>query len=100
MSGFVVTLLQFDPVSRLATVADWQGYLQKLGITTKLAVKLVTEAALLGSAVEHGLSPELIILSDGARQFDLLVHAPKKNSDIMDKPLNPPLFWCHRQLCR
>lgn len=67
--------LQFDPLSRLATEADWQGYLQRLGITTKLAVKLVTEAALLGSAVEHGLSPELIILSDGARQFDLLVHA-------------------------
>ena len=53
--------LQFDPLSRLATEADWQGYLQRLGITTKLAVKLVTEAALLGSAVEHGLSPELII---------------------------------------
>ena len=79
-----LTKLQFDPLSRLATEADWQGYLQRLGITTKLAVKLVTEAALLGSAVEHGLSPELIILSDGARQFDLLVrnwqNCRKRNS--------------------
>jgi len=67
--------LQFDPVSRIETEADWQGYLQSLGITTKLGVKLVTEAALLGSAIEHGLSPELILLSDGAGQFNLLVHA-------------------------
>ena len=35
----------------------------------------MTEAALLGSAIEHGLSPELIILSDGAKQFAILVHA-------------------------
>ena len=53
--------LQFDPVSRRETEADWQGYLQSLGITTNLGVKLVTEAALLGSAIEHGLSPELIL---------------------------------------
>lgn len=67
--------LQFSPVSRIETEADWQGYIQRLGITSQQAVKLLTEAALLGSAIEHGLSPELIILSDGARQFNLLVHA-------------------------
>jgi hypothetical protein len=38
-------------------------------------VKLVTEAALLGSAIEGGVSPQLIVLSDGARQFAILVHA-------------------------
>ncbi len=38
-------------------------------------MKLVTEAALLGSAIEHGLSPEMIILSDGAKQFALGIHA-------------------------
>lgn len=70
-----LALLQFSPVSRIETEADWQGYLQRLGITSQQAVKLLTEAALLGSAIEHGLSPELIILSDGARQFNLLVHA-------------------------
>ncbi len=55
--------------------AEWQSYLQGLGITSLQAVKLVTEAALLGSAIEHRLSPELIILSDGAKQFAILVHA-------------------------
>ena len=67
--------LEFDPVSRIATEAEWQVYIQRLGITSIQAVKLLTEAALLGSAIEHGLSPNLVILSDGARQFDLLVHA-------------------------
>ena len=105
-----LTKLQFSLVSQIETEADWQGCLQRLGITSQQAVKLLTEAALLltwllkilrfrnggyllawgdllngtavflfasfvGSAIEHGLSPELIILSDGARQFNLLVHA-------------------------
>ena len=46
-----------------------------MGFPCVQGVKLVTEAALLGSAIEHGLSPDLVILSDGARQFDVLVHA-------------------------
>ncbi|MDJ0593611.1 MAG: transposase [Pleurocapsa sp. MO_226.B13] len=54
---------------------EWSQYLEALCITSKQAIKLVTEAALLGSAIEHGLSTELIVLSDGAKQFAILVHA-------------------------
>ena len=54
---------------------EWSKYLGALGIASLSAVKLVTEAALLGSAIEHGLSPEMIVLSDGAKQFAILVHA-------------------------
>ncbi len=43
----------------------------------------MTEAALLGSAIEHGVSPDLIVLSDSAKQFAILVHA---------------LCWVHRSL--
>jgi hypothetical protein len=53
----------------------WKGYLETLTITAPQAVRLVTEAALIGSSIEHGISPELIILSDGAPQFVLFVHA-------------------------
>lgn len=53
----------------------WQGYLESLKITAPQAVRLTTEAALIGSAIEHGISPELIVLSDGAPQFVLFVHA-------------------------
>ena len=69
-----------------ASLADtdeaWRQYLEKLEIKSFNAVKLVSEAALLGSAIEHGLSPDLVILSDGARQFAILTHA---------------LCWVHRE---
>ncbi len=54
---------------------EWNEYLETLGIASFQAIKLVTEAALLGSAIEHGVSPSLIVLSDGAKQFAILVHA-------------------------
>ena len=54
---------------------EWSTYLEALGINSQKGIKLVTEAALLGSAIEHGLSPELIVLSDGAKQFAILAHA-------------------------
>ena len=40
---------------------EWSQYLKELGITSQQGVKLLTEAGLLGSAIEHGLSPELIV---------------------------------------
>jgi len=55
--------------------AAWQDRLQQLGITTPRHVKIATEGALLGSLIAHGVSPELVVLSDGAGQYDLLVHA-------------------------
>ena len=38
-------------------------------------VRIATEGALLGSLIAHGVSPELTVLSDGAGQFDVFVHA-------------------------
>ncbi|MGK7876451.1 MAG: hypothetical protein AB4426_25100 [Xenococcaceae cyanobacterium] len=40
---------------------EWSQYLEAKGITSQQGIKLVTEAALLGSAIEHGLSPVTII---------------------------------------
>ena len=61
--------------SQLADAAAWQAHLQALGITAERHVLIATEGALLGQLIEQGASPELVILSDGAPQFDLLVHA-------------------------
>ena len=38
-------------------------------------MRIASEGALLGSLIAHGVSPELIVVSDGAGQYDLLVHA-------------------------
>lgn len=60
----------------LCFVSDdaWQAYMSKLGLAERL-VKTATEGALLGVLIELGLSPELVVLSDGAQQFEMFVHA-------------------------
>jgi hypothetical protein len=59
----------------LADAAAWRGHLQGSGITGERHVRIASEGALLGSLIAHGVSPELTVLSDGAGQFDVLVHA-------------------------
>jgi hypothetical protein len=58
-----------------ADSAAWQARLRELEITAERHVRIATEGALLGSLIAHGVSPELVILSDGAKQFDVLIHA-------------------------
>jgi hypothetical protein len=53
----------------------WQARLAELTITNERHVRIATEGALLGSLVARGVSPNLVVLSDGAPQFDILVHA-------------------------
>jgi len=57
------------------TPAAWQARLQELGVTAERPARVATEGALLGSLVAHGVSPQLVVLSDGAPQFDVLRHA-------------------------
>jgi hypothetical protein len=53
----------------------WQARLAELAITSERHVRMATEGALLGGLIERGVSPELVVLSDGAPQFDILLHA-------------------------
>jgi Transposase IS66 family len=52
----------------------WQAYLSELELAERL-VKTATEGALLGVLIELGVSPDLMVLSDGAQQFEMFVHA-------------------------
>lgn len=58
-----------------ASEQAWQARLVELAIGSDRHVRLATEGALLGGLIERGVSPELVVLSDGAAQFDILVHA-------------------------
>jgi hypothetical protein len=58
-----------------ADEAAWHGRLRELGITQPRHVRIASEGALLGSLIAHGVSPELVVLSDGAGQYDILAHA-------------------------
>jgi hypothetical protein len=58
-----------------ADEAAWRTRLVELAITSDRHVRIASEGALLGGLIERGVSRELVVLSDGAPQFDILVHA-------------------------
>jgi hypothetical protein len=60
---------------RVATQAEWHQHLSELSITEARHCRIATEGALLGSVLDHGLCDDLVIVSDDAGQFDVLVHA-------------------------
>jgi hypothetical protein len=61
--------------NHFADEASWQARLAELGISGQRHVLIATEGALLGQTIEQGVSADLVVLSDGAGQFDVLVHA-------------------------
>lgn len=54
---------------------EWEEFLKMTGIRTDKEIKIVTEAALLGSILRHRINKDLVIVSDDAGQFDILLHA-------------------------
>jgi len=70
----VVARLSAGP-RQFAGAAAWQAWLAAAGVRAERPVRIATEGALLGQLIEQGVSPGLVILSDGAGQFDILVHA-------------------------
>jgi len=55
--------------------AQWNEFLAKHGIVKDRHVQIATEGALIGSIIENGISRHLVILSDDAGQFNVLLHA-------------------------
>ncbi len=56
--------------------ATWRSALESLAFTAQRHIRIATEGALLGSIVEHDLiHPGLVIVSDDAGQFAILLHA-------------------------
>lgn len=54
----------------------WKACVNSLGFTNRRHIRIATEGALLGSVLQHGaIHPDLVIVSDDAGQFDVLLHA-------------------------
>jgi len=53
----------------------WVSFLSSLNISTSRHIQITTEGALLGSVLEHGINKDLVIVSDDAGQFNVLLHA-------------------------
>lgn len=59
----------------VAKESDWLALLDDLSITSLRHRRIATEGALLGSVFNQGLCDDLVIVSDDAGQFDVLLHA-------------------------
>jgi hypothetical protein len=58
-----------------ANDCQWNDFLADNGIVKDRHVQIATEAVLIGSIIEHGISKYLVIISDDAGQFNVLLHA-------------------------
>lgn len=73
---------------------DWEAFLKMVGIRSEKHIRIVTEAALMGSILFHGINRDLVILSDDAGQFEIIIlihalcwlHAERKLTVIV--PIN------------
>ena len=54
---------------------SWESFLEGCGIVSDRHCKIATEGALIGGLLSNGLNPDLVILSDDAGQFNILLHA-------------------------
>jgi hypothetical protein len=74
LAAAIVELLTQGP-QEFASEQAWQNRLSELGITDERHMRIVSEGALLGGLIARGVSPDLGVLSDGAPQFVVFVHA-------------------------
>jgi hypothetical protein len=73
----VIQLAKFDAFCEASfeNLPKWEEKLETLHITDERHVRIATEGVLLGSLLEHGFNKELVIVSDDAGQFNVLLHA-------------------------
>jgi hypothetical protein len=55
--------------------SQWRDFLAQNAIVNARHVQIATEGVLLGSIIEHGISKHLVVVSDDAGQFNVLLHA-------------------------
>ena len=67
--------LQAHTHTTIAEVDCWEEHLDALGIERERHRRIASEGALLGGLIEKGFSLDLAIVSDGAGQFAILLHA-------------------------
>ncbi len=66
---------QLQSLTTITGTPAWEAHLDALGITRERHRRIATEGALLGGLIQMGFSLDLAIISDGAGQFAILLHA-------------------------
>lgn len=75
LPGQPLRALETQSERSFGDIEAWKKNLSELGVTKSRHIRIATEGALLGSVLEHGWNPELVIVSDDAGQFNILRHA-------------------------
>lgn len=75
LSAAIRELLRLQTPDAPQSLEVWYKHLATLGVKDERHVRIATEGALLGSLLEKGFNPDLVIVSDGAGQFAILLHA-------------------------
>ena len=58
----------------IADENEWKSFLRMIGIRGEKETRIITEAALLGSILYHGINRDIVIVSDEAGQFEITLH--------------------------
>ena len=66
--------LRVHSVQVFVNLPAWEDHLKNLGITDERHCQIATEGGLLGSLLQHGFPRDLVIVSDDAGQFNVLLH--------------------------
>lgn len=70
-----ITVIRQNDSTTFENKEEWKTYLQQLKITNDRHVRIATEGALIGTLSARGFPPDLVIISDDAGQFKVLLHA-------------------------
>jgi Transposase IS66 family len=73
VSGYLQGYIAMHQGGKYATLAAWEQFIKELNITQANDVRFLTEAALFASLFEHGIPRDLLIHSDDAGQFDVIL---------------------------
>jgi len=72
---YVIKKISNNLSAIFANDRQWHQFLTDQGIFKDRHVQIATEGALFGSIIEHGICKHLVIVSDDAGQFNVLLHA-------------------------
>lgn len=72
---WVVELLQSNVPKIFASDLELNNHLKGLDIESKHHIRIIVEGALIGNLFENGFNRDLVIVSDDAGQFNILIHA-------------------------
>lgn len=72
---FRLAVLATHKGRRFDNKEQWERWLDSIDITGPLHVRVATEGALLGSVLDGDVHSDLVVVSDDAGQFNVLLHA-------------------------